>query len=201
MIERFPRRSGSIHSDVPVKPLCPKAVGPRKRPHAAPPARATARDRPVTRRASPEVVQREGPAEAHAVVADDEVDERTLLEGPLRLADQQHCRNRGQPSQLGAGIAADEEHVRYIGGVQPRPVAWRGLLTMVGSWAAEKRLFRPGLFPGVSTTGNWLDVSHYTQMIWPTTTRVGCAVYRTRHWDYLICRYSPPGNIDGRRAY
>ena len=83
---------------------------------------------------------------------------------------------------------------------------WRGTAyaflpaQMVGSWAAEKRLFRPGLFPGVSTTGNWLDVSHYTQMIWPTTTRVGCAVYRTRHWDYLICRYSPLGNIDGKRV-
>ena len=69
---------------------------------------------------------------------------------------------------------------------------------MVSSWSAEKRFFRPGLFPAVSTTGNWLDVSHYTTMIWPTTTRVGCAIYRTPQWEYLICRYSPPGNIDGK---
>jgi hypothetical protein len=69
---------------------------------------------------------------------------------------------------------------------------------MVATWAAERRFFRPGIFPAVSTTGNWLDVSHYTTMIWPTTTRVGCALYRTRQWDFLICRYSPPGNIDGR---
>jgi hypothetical protein len=68
---------------------------------------------------------------------------------------------------------------------------------MVGNWTEEKRLFRPGIFPAVSTTGNWLDVSHYTTMIWPTTTRVGCAIYRTIPYDYLICRYSPPGNIDG----
>jgi hypothetical protein len=40
---------------------------------------------------------------------------------------------------------------------------------------AEKRYFRPGIFPDVSTTGNWYDVSHYTTMIWPTTERVGCA--------------------------
>lgn len=69
---------------------------------------------------------------------------------------------------------------------------------MIATWGAERRFFRPGIFPAVSTTGNWYDVSHYTTMIWPTTTRVGCGLYRTPQWDFLICRYSPPGNIDGR---
>lgn len=68
---------------------------------------------------------------------------------------------------------------------------------MVSTWTVEKRIFRPGIFPAVSSTGNWLDVSHYTTMIWRTTTRVGCAIHRTAAWEYLICRYSPPGNIDG----
>lgn len=69
---------------------------------------------------------------------------------------------------------------------------------MVENWAGERRMFRPGIFPAVSTTGNWLDVSHYTTMIWRTTTRVGCAVHSNASFDYLICRYSPPGNIDGQ---
>lgn len=69
---------------------------------------------------------------------------------------------------------------------------------MVAVWSDEKRFFRSGVFPNVSTTGNWLDVAHYTTMMWPTTTRLGCAVYRAPPWDYLICRYSPPGNVDGR---
>lgn len=69
---------------------------------------------------------------------------------------------------------------------------------MVSTWTGERRFFRPGIFPNVSTTGNWLDVSHYTTLIWPTTTRVGCAIHRTPDWEFLICRYSPPGNIDGR---
>ena len=68
---------------------------------------------------------------------------------------------------------------------------------MVGTWVAERRFFRPGVFPAVSSTGNWLDVSHYTTMIWRTTTRVGCAIHSTPATDFLICRYSPPGNIDG----
>lgn len=69
---------------------------------------------------------------------------------------------------------------------------------MVGLWAAEKRYFVPGMFPANSRTGNWMDVGHYTQMIWPTTLRVGCGLATARGTDYLVCRYSPKGNIDGK---
>jgi hypothetical protein len=78
--------------------------------------------------------------------------------------------------------------------------AYHGTLSpeqLVGMWSAEKRYLRPGIFPAVSSSGNWEDVAHYTQMVWPTTTHVGCALYQA-DWDYLICRYSPPGNIDGK---
>jgi hypothetical protein len=72
------------------------------------------------------------------------------------------------------------------------------LEVMVGNWASERRMFTPGIFPTVSRTGNWEDVGHYTQIVWPTTTRVGCALAATPRADYLVCRYSPAGNIDGR---
>jgi hypothetical protein len=72
------------------------------------------------------------------------------------------------------------------------------LETMVGGWASEKRFFTPGVFPNNSRTGNWEDVGHYTQMIWPTTTRVGCALASTQRIEYLVCRYAGAGNIDGR---
>jgi len=71
---------------------------------------------------------------------------------------------------------------------------------MVNAWGSERAMYRDGVFPQVSSTGNWLDVSHYTQMIWRTTTKVGCAVHRAPRFDYLICRYSPSGNRDGQRA-
>ena len=67
---------------------------------------------------------------------------------------------------------------------------------MVGAWLDERRHFRPGIYPEVSKTGNWSDVSHYTQLIWKGTTPVGCAINSTARYDYLICRNSPPGNID-----
>lgn len=72
------------------------------------------------------------------------------------------------------------------------------LETLLGTWTAEGRNFFPGTFPNVSRDGNWLHVSHYTQMIWPTTTRIGCALASGRGGDYLVCRYAPKGNVDNR---
>jgi hypothetical protein len=71
---------------------------------------------------------------------------------------------------------------------------------MAGSWAAEKRLLRPGIFPDVSASGHWQDVAHYTQMIWRPTARVGCALRRSEQADFLICRYAPAGNVVGQRV-
>lgn len=36
-----------------------------------------------------------------------------------------------------AAFMADGEHVRFIGGAQSRPVAWRGMMSVIGSWAAH----------------------------------------------------------------
>ena len=69
---------------------------------------------------------------------------------------------------------------------------------MVGDWIAERRLYRSGVFPNVSRTGDWVAVGHYTQLIWSGTTHVGCAVAARGDRSILACRYSPPGNIDGQ---
>ncbi|MEO6225258.1 MAG: CAP domain-containing protein [Sphingomicrobium sp.] len=73
-----------------------------------------------------------------------------------------------------------------------------GVETMVGGWVGERRYFMPGIFPNNSSNGNWISVAHYTQLIWPTTTRIGCAVASNGRTDYLVCRYATAGNIDGR---
>jgi hypothetical protein len=71
---------------------------------------------------------------------------------------------------------------------------------MVSDWASERRMFRPAQFPQVSTTGNWADVGHYTQIIWPRTRRVGCAVAKSAWSDILVCRYWPAGNVMGQNV-
>ena len=68
---------------------------------------------------------------------------------------------------------------------------------MVGGMIDEGRYFRPGVFPDNSRTGEWRDVGHFTQIVWPATTQVGCALASSATDDYLVCRYSPAGNKDG----
>jgi hypothetical protein len=69
---------------------------------------------------------------------------------------------------------------------------------MIGMWTDEKRFFKPGIFPDVSTTGNWADTGHLTQVIWPTTTHVGCATAGDSRFEWLVCHYRPGGNKDGK---
>ena len=72
---------------------------------------------------------------------------------------------------------------------------------MVGGWIAEKKDFKPGIFPDNSRTGNWDDVGHYTQVAWRTTGQVGCAVARGAEEDFLVCRYAEGGNVEGERPF
>lgn len=74
--------------------------------------------------------------------------------------------------------------------------------SMVGGWSIEKNYYIPGgLHPNVSKTKDWHAVGHYTQMVWSTTTQLGCAVARANNRDFLVCRYAPIGNWVGQAAY
>lgn len=42
---------------------------------------------------------------------------------------------------------------------------------------------------------------HYTQMVWKTTTKVGCAKVTCDGRDTWVCQYDPPGNYIGRKPY
>ena len=68
---------------------------------------------------------------------------------------------------------------------------------MIDGWIDERTDFIPGIFPNVTRTSNWEDVGHYTQLIWANTTQVGCALSSNQNNDYLVCRYSSPGNWMG----
>ena len=68
---------------------------------------------------------------------------------------------------------------------------------MVGLMVDEVKLFKPGLFPDNSVTGDWHQVAHFTQIVWPSTTEVGCALSSSATTDYFVCRYAPTGNKDG----
>jgi pathogenesis-related protein 1 len=71
--------------------------------------------------------------------------------------------------------------------------------TPVDSWGAEKRNYdyannscKPGKVCG-----------HYTQVVWKTSTQVGCAyaVCEDSLDQVWVCQYQPAGNIVGRKPY
>ncbi len=144
--------------------------------------------------------------------------------GPSNIADRLLAAHNGERAKVGvpplqwdnalaAAGASYGPALASLGRLQHSPRAnrpgqrenlWRGTRgafspeQMVANWVEENAYFQAGLFPYVSSTGNWTDVAHYTQMIWRSTTRVGCATHANGNTEYLICRYSPPGNADGK---
>jgi uncharacterized protein YkwD len=77
----------------------------------------------------------------------------------------------------------------------------QSLTQLVDLWGSERAYFTNGYFPAISTTGNWVNVGHYSQMIWRTTTEVGCGFVENYGRDVLVCDYNPPGNVMGERAF
>ena len=75
------------------------------------------------------------------------------------------------------------------------------LTQLVDLWGSEQANFTDGVFPDISTTGNWMDVGHYSQMVWRDTTELGCGFAEGYGHDILVCEYDPPGNVEGQRAY
>ncbi len=71
---------------------------------------------------------------------------------------------------------------------------------LFGSWLDERPYFTPGIFPNISTTGDWYKVGHISQVLWPTTTAFGCARTVGGGSSWLVCRYNPGGNKDGKHV-
>jgi pathogenesis-related protein 1 len=77
----------------------------------------------------------------------------------------------------------------------------------VTSWLSEESTYDHG----TNTCASGATCGHYTQIVWSTTTGVGCAhVSCTTSspfgsqfptWDFSVCDFSPPGNIGTEAPY
>jgi RimJ/RimL family protein N-acetyltransferase len=74
-----------------------------------------------------------------------------------------------------AGMMADEETARFIGGAAPREVTWRGLMTMIGAWHATGI----GMFSVIEkSSGRWVGrLGPWMPEGWPGA-EVGWAIVR-----------------------
>lgn len=83
---------------------------------------------------------------------------------------------------------------------------WRGtpgefsLTEMVTMWGDEKKDYRYQRVSEHSSPRK--PTGHYTQIVWKTTTHVGCALKKGGdQYEVLVCQYSPPGNVIGEYPY
>jgi uncharacterized protein YkwD len=72
---------------------------------------------------------------------------------------------------------------------------------MLANWVSEKNNYDGGPFDPTTQTNSSNVYAHYTQMVWNNTTEIGCATDSGGGVDYLVCRYTPPGNIVGQQPY
>ena len=85
-----------------------------------------------------------------------------------------------------AAFIADEEAARHIGGVQPRPVAWRSFAAMIGVWHLQGFAFFSVI---EKATGEWVGrLGPWNPEGWPGT-EVGWSIARP-HWGK---GYAPEG--------
>lgn len=97
-------------------------------------------------------------------------------------------RSRACQAEYSSGTLGENVYLTQGSGV--------GITEVIHAWGAEKTDYRHYRCRGGQTCGN------YTQIVWKTTTRVGCAVTHCPSGDQLwVCHYFPAGNFEGEKPY
>ncbi len=94
------------------------------------------------------------------------------------------------------------ENLYYSAGSVPTPA------NAVASWESESVDYTYAAIG--DPVNNFNDIGHYTQLVWANTQRIGCgSTHCTTNtpfpgfpeWDFIVCRYAPPGNFTGEFPY
>ena len=120
---------------------------------------------------------------------------------PLQWSDSLAVSSQNWANQLAATGTLVHSHGPFGENLADGTAGGFSVTQLVDIWGNEKQFFIAGTFPNVSSTGNWEDVGHYTQVVWRNTTQVGGALATGNGLDFLVCQYLPEGNIIGQAVF
>ncbi|MQM21222.1 hypothetical protein Taro_054255 [Colocasia esculenta] len=110
-------------------------------------------------------------------------------------------------------------HNAARGCVGVAPVSWDNTIAAYAWWYANQRIgdcqlkhsdgpYGENLFGGWRCEWSAADAvkayvcEHYTQVVWSSSTRHGCARVKCSNGSlFITCNYSPPGKFNGQRPY
>ncbi len=68
-------------------------------------------------------------------------------------------------------------------------------------WSTGKAYFLADKPVPQNCSADWEQCESYSQIVWSETTHIGCAAATSAEKDYIVCHYSPAGNIQDQTAY
>lgn len=112
----------------------------------------------------------------------------TLATGFIADCQFQHSSQQERSNQ--AGFQYIGENLFEAGGQQPSGAQ------VSNAWTAEEADYDYATNSCANVCG------HYTQVVWATTTDLGCAMNPCGNNTFIVsCEYGPGGNINGQRPY
>ena len=124
----------------------------------------------------------------------------------LGLNDLEWSNELAEQAQQWANAMAFKDEASHSGSGQGENI-WFGdnnsatIEDMFELWLKEKEFFIQTQPVPENCSQSWENCGHYSQIVWSTTTQIGCAASASQTSDYVVCRYDPPGNIQGQKAY
>ena len=75
----------------------------------------------------------------------------------------------------------------------------------INAWYQEISMYRFSNQPWTDNSVNFHAIGHFSQLVWKSTTAVGCGWQRSscagRTCFFLNCNYSPPGNMVSNQEF
>ena len=90
-----------------------------------------------------------------------------------------------------SGARSLGENLAWAGGQMLSPSQ------VVGMWVGERRTYDAAR----NTCAPGAVCGHYTQVVWRSTTQLGCAKAQCGRSEVWVCQYTPPGNYVGQRPF